>query len=163
MKKLVIAIDVGDTLLDRSMGKIVRMESGRLTYPTFPCAIETMEAIKRAGHKMVIISKIDPGAEAKVTEYLVHHQIRPDLVDYEDLVFCYDRAEKGPIAKRLGVDVIIDDRVQVHNSMAASDIPHRILFLGGHDDRDIYTLTTSVLEARSWMNVFVYINNLSQQ
>lgn len=162
MKKLTIAIDVGDTLLNRASGKIVEMEGGRLTYPLFWMATAVLGVLKNSGHKLVIISKISKGDEAKVTEYLTWHHIVPELVKEENLIFCYEREEKGPIAENLGIDVIVDDRVQVHNAMAKYGVPHRILFLEGYDDRLDYALEISVLQAENWSEVLNHINNLSQ-
>jgi hypothetical protein len=160
MKKLTIAIDIGDTLLDRST-KNVLMSTGNYTYPLFDGALDALDLLIQQGHTLVIISKIDQGDEEKVISYLVHHEIISYYVRPENLHFCYERDAKGPIAQSLGVDVIVDDRVQVHNAMERFGVNGRILFTEGHDDRQEFELTASVLPAKNWLEVIKHINNLS--
>lgn len=159
--KRIIALDIGDTLLDRFAEKNIQMKVGGLTYPMFPNVLETLKLLTEDGHKLIIISKIKLGDNEKVERYVRHHKILPHFVAIEDLHFCHEWDEKGPIAQRLGVDVIVDDRVQVHNAMAKCGIPHRILFVEGHDDRANQTLTTSVIEASNWLEVVRQIKILS--
>jgi len=160
MKKLTIAIDIGDTLLNRSRKDVV-MKNSNLTYPLFDGAMEALEILAERKHKLVIISKIDKGHEEKVRSYLIHHEIFQRFVTSENLHFCYEREAKGPIAQSLGVDVIVDDRVQVHNAMERFGISGRILFTEGHDDRQEFKLTASVLVAKNWLEVIKHINSLS--
>jgi hypothetical protein len=162
MKKLVIAIDIGDTLLDRSRGKTVQMEDGNFTYPLFNGAIEALNQMTQAGHTLYIISKIDRGDEGKVTSYLTHHKIIPQLIPPNNLYFCYEREAKAAIAKRLCLDIIIDDRVQVHNAMVSAVATVRFLFLESHDDRQEFELKVPVLEVKNWLEVMKYVNQLSQ-
>jgi hypothetical protein len=161
MKRLKIVIDVGDTLLNRLV-KNVLMANGNYTYPLFDGALDALELLTQQGHTLIIISKIDRGDEEKVTSYLTHHGIVPRFVKPENLHFCYEREAKAPLAKELGVDVIIDDRVQVHNTMERFGIEGRILYLGSRDDRQEFELTVPVLEARNWLEVMKHINRLSQ-
>ena len=155
-----IALDIGDTLLNRLAPKNIEMPDGSLTYPLFPGVIEALEHLIGEGHKLVIISKINPGDNEKVFGYVRHHNIVPQLIQPKDVYFCHEWDEKGPIAKKINATVIVDDRVEVHNTMSRCEIPHRILFLEGHDDRKNSNLTTSVIEAHNWYEVVNIIKRL---
>lgn len=159
---MIIALDIGDTLINRFKPREISMKDGGTTYPLFRGVIEGLRVLHKAHHELIIISKINPGDNEKVTRYVQHHAITPQFVGTKGIHFCHEWDEKGPIAKRLGVNVIVDDRVQVHNTMATCDIPHRILFTEGHDDRNNQTLTTSVIEARNWREVVRQIMSLPQ-
>lgn len=149
-----IAIDIGHTLFGPKDTTGER--------ELFPSVIESLSTLQRLGHELIIISKIPHGDKTKVLNRTIKKGIVPSFVAEGDVHFCYEREEKGPIAKQLGVDVMIDDRVQVHDIMAANEIPHRILFLEGHDDRKFYTLNTSVIEAHNWCEVVNIIQSLPQ-
>ena len=79
-RRLVIAIDVGDTLLDRTK-KTVLMKNGHdKTYELFDGAMEALELFAERGHKLVVVSKVSHGAETRVMHYLEHHHIVPRLI-----------------------------------------------------------------------------------
>ena len=149
---MIIAIDIGHTLFGPKDTTGER--------ELFPGVIESLSTLQKLGHKLIIISKIPHGDETEVFNRVMKKGIVPQFVKEEDVHFCYEREEKGPIAKELSVDVMIDDRVQVHDVMSINNIPHRILFLEGHDDRKFYTLTTSVYEAHNWCEVVSVIKSL---
>lgn len=161
---MIISIDFGDTLADRKRPKIPVGKGW--VYKLFGGAQGVISGLAYAGHKLAIISKINPGAEARISLNLSHHGITPFIIDPEKVRFCYSREVKGPIARELGVDVHIDDRVDCLNAIHLAGIKHKILFIGGEDRRVegipfTFGESEGLLIARNWDEVGELIRNLS--
>jgi len=154
-----ISIDLGDTLFNRQLPKTLQDKWS--VRQLFPSAIEVIKDYKDAGWKISVISKIDPGAELRVGMNLIYHNIVPNIIDVDDVHFCYSRDAKGAIARDIGSDIHIDDRVEALNSVHNEGVKHKIIFIGGHDERNNLTLSfEGVHVAHDWEEVRKIIDNL---
>jgi len=129
-----ISVDLGDTVFNRSLPK-VRVGKAE-AFQLFPGALGILSGLAYAGHRISVISKIDRGAEARVSFSLFNAGLIPFIVDPNDVHFCFERSEKGAIASRIGTSVHIDDRIEGLNSIHEYGIPHKILYIGAHDERE---------------------------
>lgn len=146
-----ISVDLGDTVFDRK-AKQKRID-GTFMRKMFPGSYSVLEDVVVRGHQLFIISKIDAGEESRILAVLEQHNIIPDLLNQTNVYFCYEREAKAPIARRLHIDVHIDDRVQVMNALNGI-VPHKLFFLEGHDDRNPENeLCTEVIEVHNWPEV----------
>ena len=167
MKELNISIDLGRTLIDDTKDKICIGGLGDYVYPLFPGAEGAIRGWARSfpghdGHKLSVISKIDPGEETRVVQNLFHWDLVPYAISANDVHFCFSRKDKGPIAKKIRSIIHIDDSVEVINSTVASGVPCNILFIGAHDDRENEKLRASnAYIARDWDEVWKIVYNLS--
>jgi hypothetical protein len=87
------------------------------------------------GHKLSVISKIDPYAEVRVSMSLVYHGIIPHIIDPAEVRFCYERKHKKNIAELTRPDLHIDDRVEPLTAVHQAGVRYKILFTGVADDR----------------------------
>ncbi|GJL95768.1 MAG: hypothetical protein DHS20C05_21730 [Hyphococcus sp.] len=79
------------------------------------------------GDEIYIVSKCGPSVEKKTREWLEHHQFwEVTGVPSRNLHFCRTRAEKAPICEALGIQVFVDDRIDVLAHMKT--VNTRILF-----------------------------------
>lgn len=165
MKRRVITIDLGDTLFDRRQ----KIPFGHnYVYGLFPAAEGVIRGWrhgeKESGrHSVSFISKIEPGTEVRVSLSLFRSGIVPHVVPAQNVHFCYARAEKGAIAKRLKSQIHIDDRMEALASTYAVGVRHNILFVEGHDDRKREGKGIEVpnlLVARNWDEVFSLVDGL---
>ena len=62
----------------------------------------------------------------------------PSIIDPANVRFCYRREEKGPIAKELGIQIYVDDRIEVLNAVHDVGVSLKILFTGVHDERAVF-------------------------
>lgn len=168
MKTLNISIDLGLTLLDNTKDKICVGGLGDYVYPLFPGAEGAIRGWARSlpghdGHKLSIISKIDPGDETRVVQNLFHWGLVPWAISASNVHFCYKRETKATIARLVThSDVHIDDSVEVTNFTAAAGIAHNILFTGAHDDRENEKLTApNVHIAHTWDEIWKIVHDLS--
>ena len=162
MKTTHISVDLGDTLFNRKAPKI--QYGLNSVYTLFEYAQGVLRGLHNRGEcKISIISKIDHGAEARVILNLVHesHSLVPQIISVDDVHFCYGRSEKGEIAKSIGSQIHIDDRVEALHSTHECGVPHNILFIGGHDDRENTDINSkNFLVAHNWNDVLKLIMNL---
>ncbi|MEI8337815.1 MAG: hypothetical protein WCF92_01555 [bacterium] len=147
-----LTIDLGDTLFDRKLPKI---ECDKWSvYRPFPAALGILNGCKSAGWKISVISKISLGDELRIGMNLIYHNIVPHIIDVSDVHFCYRRMYKGGISHDIGSDIHIDDRIECLNSVHGAGVPHKILFIGGHDERDTEKLLfEGVHIAQDWIEV----------
>ena len=160
MKMRKIGIDLGDTLFDRSQKIQI---DGKTTYPLFAGAKSALLWWKLCDYELSIISKIDRGAEERVLGHLRLAKIVPDMISESNVYFCFERSEKGAVIKRtnLMLDIMIDDRVEALNAVDAAFVRHKILFIGGHDDREKEKLAfEGVHIARSWDEIKLLVASL---
>jgi hypothetical protein len=147
-----ISIDLGDTLFNRRSRRIkIRHRNVR---PLFPGALPVLRKILRRGHTLHVISKIDRGDELRVMRNLAAHRLTPNIIKTENVMFCFTRAAKGPIAKCLGIDIHIDDRIEVIRAVMRSGIRRAVLFTGAYDESEGKRLSKKVRKAEDWKEVF---------
>jgi hypothetical protein len=128
-----IGIDLGDTTFNR---KAPRLTLGKGTVAV-PCegAVEVITELEREGYEFVVVSKIDHGQEARVALSLFNCGLVPHVIDPEGVRFVYSRADKGPVLKELGIQIHIDDRIEVLNTAHEHGVACKILFVGVRDER----------------------------
>ena len=154
-----ISIDLGDTLFNRTAPKIQTVRGE--VYQIFPAAIGVLSGQKHFGDRISIISFITKGAEPRLMLNLIQMEVVPFIVAVEDVRFCYEKKDKGPIAYELGTNILIDDRILCLNSAHVSGIPHKILFTGAHDESLSEKISFGDLFiARNWIEVGEILRSL---
>jgi hypothetical protein len=162
MKKLIIGLDLGNTIFDNTREKISFFKG--TSHVLCIDALDVLNQFVLKGHELVVVSKIDLGSEARVTFSLVHMGLMPQLIDPNKVRFCYRREDKGAILREFGAHVIIDDRIEVLNVAHASGVAHKILFTGVRDDRNEVESTPvsfgGLQIVKSWKEVQQVINEI---
>lgn len=114
---------------------------------------------------LYIISKCGPEIERKSTEWLKHKGFFHGVFLPENLHFCRARPEKASIAKELGLNTFIDDRLEVLYHMQ-SDVPDLIAFqpspkdIGKYGSEFVGTRLPTVCQ--SWFEVIgaLYVSEI---
>lgn len=113
-----LGIDVGGVIIKpaENTGDTSFFSDGYLKTPMIEGAFETIRHLNlEVFHGDVcIVSKCGERVEAKTRHWLGHHGFH----DYTGipparLFFCRKRKDKAPICERVGVDIFIDDRLDV--------------------------------------------------
>jgi hypothetical protein len=73
-------------------------------------AVETLLKLKQAGHRIFFISKCGSSFAEHTTQWLNLHGLGHDVVP---IVFCENYADKVVFALKLGVQIMIDDKLTV--------------------------------------------------
>lgn len=82
-----------------------------------------------------LVSKASERSRRRSTAWLDHHGFWTVTGIARDAVrFCFERHEKAPIARDLGLTHMVDDRIDVHVALRGI-VPHRFLF-GGTPEQD---------------------------
>lgn len=90
--------------------------------------------VKACGGEGYIISKVTPIQEERAKKWLHNTDFYATTgIPVDHVHFCAERAEKAPIAQKLGLTHFIDDRPEVLAHMAGV-VPYRILFQGNEED-----------------------------
>lgn len=88
--------------------------------------------VELTGGAVWLVSKCGSGIERRTRAWLEHHDFWDATgLAREHAVFCRERREKTPIARRLGLTHFVDDRVDVLEPMAGV-VGHRYLFGAAH-------------------------------
>ena len=97
--------------------------------PEVPGSFEGVaELVELTGGAVWLVSKCGSGIERRTQLWLEHHDFWDATgVPREHAVFCRERREKAPIARRLGLTHFVDDRADVLEPMAGV-VEHRYLF-----------------------------------
>jgi len=137
--KDIIGIDIGGVLIKpaETKGDTSFFSDDYLATPEFEGAAEIIRRLKdeRFGDHMHLVSKCGPKVQRKSLDWLEHHDFyaRSGL-DRANVHFCLERPDKAVICKQLGVNVFIDDRLDVLGYL--EDVPTRIQFCGSARARD---------------------------
>lgn len=156
-----VGLDLGGTVFNR---KGQRMDFGEgdaraNTWPLFFRTKPELERLLRLGCRFSVISKVDRGTEDRALRALrAHSLIGPDRViaSERDVHFCYERAAKGAIAGKdgLDIDVLVDDRSECHDAAFLAGVPRGIIYLEEADDRLVHPLQLArPIEAHNWNEV----------
>lgn len=87
------------------------------------------------GGRVWLVSKASERSRRRSMAWLDHHGFWSGTgVDRGAVRFCFERHEKAPIARDLGLTHMVDDRIDVHVALRGI-VPHRFLF-GGTPDQD---------------------------
>lgn len=107
--RLVLGVDIGGTIMFKDQDGKVFLHEG---------AIETLNNFKKNNHEIYLISRVNIQQEIRSKKWLIENQILERIgINWGNLFYCRERVDKGPIAKALGVNVFIDDRVDCLTSM----------------------------------------------
>jgi hypothetical protein len=129
----ILGVDIGGVLIDRANDHTdTSFFSGNyLNTTAVPGAFEAISFLNKGVFKnsVFLVSKCGLNTQRKTLEWLKHNGfydqtgLTPDKVH-----FCFERAEKEIICKRLGVTHFVDDRLEVLSYLES--VPHRYLFQG---------------------------------
>jgi len=98
-----------------------------------------------------LVSKASERSRRRSMAWLDHHGFWSATgVDRGAVRFCFERHEKAPIARDLGLTHMVDDRIDVHVALRGI-VPHRFLF-GGTPEQDRLgrLLDEDVVPAPTW-------------
>lgn len=79
-----------------------------------PGCIETLTALKAAGHKLILLSFCGARRAKNTRDYLTEKHTGL----FDELIFVKDRKYKSVICNRYGIDVLIDDRQDILSTVA---------------------------------------------
>lgn len=112
---LVINVDFGGVLSQHDGANAARGHVS--TEVNMPGAVDGLTLLKEQGHKLVLNSFCGK-ARAQKTKLAINKQL-PDI--FHRVYFVKDRNFKGSITKATGADVMIDDRLDVLESISKLD------------------------------------------
>ncbi|MEO1028480.1 MAG: hypothetical protein AAFX02_05420 [Pseudomonadota bacterium] len=155
MKPKTLGIDIGGVIIQpaETAGDTSFFSSAYLDTPPVADAIEAIAQLReeRFGDRICLVSKCGPGVQQKPLNWLENRNfyvltgIAPDRVH-----FCRERADKAPICRRLGVDIFIDDRIDVlrHLETVETLIQFQSTEKAKKEQADF-----ELIRVNSWMNV----------
>lgn len=113
-----------------------------------PDCLESLQTLKTQGHQLFLISFCGAKRAAKTREYLstINHP-------FDELYFVKDRRYKRDVCEKLGIDLMIDDRLDVLCTLGATPTLH---FGKGHvtDSECQFTPTFKpTFSAQTWKDV----------
>lgn len=127
-----IGLDIGGVIITTATdtGDTSFFSSAYLETPPMVGCFDVIAALVDAyDQEIVIISKCGSGTQEKTLSWLRHHDFYLKTgIKPENVHFCRERADKAPIAKRLGVDIFVDDRIDIHAHLK-DIVPQRILMV----------------------------------
>lgn len=138
-----------------------------LNTPMVDGALESIARIAQAvgPENCFIISKCGENTAEKTRKWLAHHEFYAATgMTEEQVFFCRKRPEKAPIAAELGLDVFVDDRIDVLFHMGGI-VPCRVLFDPDCEQEGplVDALRNDLTVCRSWEDVEEYVNTLQSQ
>lgn len=105
INEIILATDFGDTIEARD-DKGVKVE--------LPRAMEVLRRCVASFKAVYIISKVNDRQRQEVVEWITEHKLHEVTgILPENVFFCPERRDKGPIAARLNITHMIDDRPEV--------------------------------------------------
>lgn len=127
-----LGVDIGRVLIhgdgpDTSF--VGGTDDDALRTPPLPGALESLARLVELFEGRVwLVSKCGKRVEQRSRAWLAHHDAyaRTGLAP-ERVLFCRDRADKAPLAQKLGLQLFVDDRVDILCSMEGL-VAHRFLF-----------------------------------
>lgn len=120
-----IGIDIGNVIIGGG-GEDTFFTEYYLSTPEVAGAWQAIYALKKAGHEIHIISKCGLSVEEKSLKWLDVYGFYVVLVPHR-IHFVRKRHLKAPMAQALELDIFIDDREDIIESMQKV-IAHSILF-----------------------------------
>ncbi len=110
--------------------------------------------VKACDGQGFIISKVTPVQELRAKKWLQNTDFYATTgISPEHVHFCAERADKAPIAQRLGLTHFIDDRPEVLAHME-NIVRYRILFQGNENDFIAHRVKLlDIYRAQSWREI----------
>ena len=117
-----------------------------LEAPAVPGALSSLATLVRTTEAVHLVSKCGPRVQHHTQQWLDVHEVYTSTgLPRQNLHFVRHRAEKGPVASRLGLDTFVDDRLDVLIGMPMT-VHTRILF----GVQKLRTLPAWVIPALDW-------------
>jgi hypothetical protein len=108
------------------------------------------------GDRMFIVSRVNEEQKIRATAFVTGDEFRETRIPFEQVYFCSERCEKGPICARLGITHHIDDQPEVMYHMPQS-VHTRILFDPKEEEMQKFEGRLSkCIIMRSWLEVEKY-------
>lgn len=139
---IILGIDFGKT--------IVAIPDNGVKYD-FPNAINVIARCVKTYKKVYIISRVTPAQKIRLLKWVEDNDFcNRTGIPLENFNFCEEREEKAPIAHRLGITYMIDDRPEVMYFMG--DKIKKILF--NPDPNDIIKWNQiDAIKVTSWFEI----------
>ena len=162
MRERILGVDIGGVIIDRvrNDGTDTAFKGDRyLETTSVPGAFETLAELRmRFDGRVYIVSKCGPIVQAKSKEWLKHKGFYDITgIPRENVNYCFERKDKAPICKRIGVTHFIDDRLEVLGYL--DSVSNKYLF-GPQNQRDLRCVESlqSIVLVNSWKDVLQKIN-----
>ena len=85
-----------------------------LQAPPVPGALLSLATLVRTTNAVHLVSKCSPRLQQHTEQWLDGHEVYSSIrLPRHNLHFVRERAEKGPVASRIGLDTFVDDRLDV--------------------------------------------------
>lgn len=132
-----LGVDIGGVLIDRANDHTdTSFFSGNYLKTTaVPGAFEAIAFLNKGVFKdsVFLVSKCGLNTQRKTLEWLTHNGFYDQTgLTPAKVHFCFERAEKEIICKRLGVTHFVDDRLEVLSYLHS--VPNRYLFQGSQGE-----------------------------
>ena len=146
-----IAVDFGGVC--SVAGEYEERDEDRVEMINVPRCVETIGQLKRLGHKVILVSFCGRRRAVATRDYL---ETKMSGL-FDQLYFVKNRDYKKSICARYGVDVLIDDNVDILRTLEAPTVG--ILFTYEKPE----TRDDSMVIAKSWDHVPILLSILQQQ
>ena len=121
-----IGIDIGNVIIGGG-GEDTFFTESFMDTPEVEGALNSIRALKEAGHELHVISKCGQATELRSVVWLGNMGFLPWIFLERRLHFVRKRHLKAPMAQALELDIFIDDRQDIIDSMEGI-VDHPILF-----------------------------------
>ena len=122
-----IGIDIGNVIIGGGGADTSFFEDNYLQTPEVFGAFDSIRDLRQAGHEIHCVSKAGRKIEARSIEWLHHYGFIGACVLERRVHFVRERQLKAPMAQALQLDIFIDDRRDIIESLEGV-VKHRILF-----------------------------------
>lgn len=109
-------------------------------------AIEGMKKLKSHGHRLFLVSFA--GKRRGIETKKVIQQTISDCIDEKDMIIVNNRSKKGKVCQELGLDIMIDDHVDVLESVMKTS-RKTLCFLFGNNPCD----NPKIIRVSNWEEV----------
>jgi hypothetical protein len=153
-------------ILGVDIGNVITRGGNEMFTPNFLQSEQMLSAFdsiqqlveKRFGpEKVFLVSKCGANMQRKTAEWLRHHKFYELTGVREDHVhFCLERNGKAPICQKFGINIFIDDRLEVLSYLLRLPLPavKCLLFQGKEEEIARFnTFLSSVTQVNSWKEV----------
>jgi len=122
-----IGIDIGNVIIGGGGEDTSFFSDNYVNTPEVEGARDSLVALKQGGHELHVISKCGPSVELKSVVWLENYNYFPWIFLERRLNFVRKRELKAPMAQALELDIFIDDRQDIIDSMEGI-VEYPILF-----------------------------------
>jgi hypothetical protein len=140
-----IGIDIGNVIIGGG-GEDTFFTDDFLKTPEVAGALYSIGRLKDDGHELHLISKCGPSVEYKSMIWLSSKAYFMSILNEHRVHFVRKRHLKAPMALALELDIFIDDRLDIIDSMEQI-VPNRILFIDWeHTNRELQAIFDKAAE-----------------